>query len=67
MIYGSKMQKLWESVDQGELIAYWDRSLAEWTDAEIAKAVAHLRQYWDFPPTLPEFIKICREHNRVAI
>ena len=67
-IYGAKLHKAWEGVKMDDLFAYWERELADWTDAEIAKAVADCRKYGDgFPPTLPEFITLCRTLNRVPI
>ncbi len=66
-IYGAKVQKAWEGVKLEDVLAYWERELSHWTDPEIAKAVTHLRRHGDFPPTMPEFITICRDLNRVAL
>lgn len=57
--YGSKFLDMWRGVDMQDVRRMWGLELAELKREELKRGVATLvtRQ---FPPTLPEFIQLCR-------
>lgn len=59
LTYGKKFSDQWGGADTDELIAYWSQELGSYTGAEMARGVAALEGR-DWPPTLPEFKKLCR-------
>lgn len=57
--YGSKFADLWSGCDIPGVKAVWDHELAGHTSEELARGIAACRTR-DWPPTLPEFLKLCR-------
>lgn len=57
--YGKKFTDQWGGADADPLIAHWSRQLAGYTGPELARGLAALETR-DWPPTLPEFKKMCR-------
>jgi hypothetical protein len=57
--YGRKFTEQWGGADPDKLIAHWAREMASYTPAEIKRGLAAL-ELRDWPPTLPEFKKMCR-------
>lgn len=57
--YGKKFTDQWGGADTDELIAHWARELGNYTVPEIKRGLAALDTR-DWPPTLPEFKKMCR-------
>lgn len=57
--YGKKFTDQWGGADTDELIAHWAREMASYTGAEIKRGLAAMETR-DWPPTLPEFKKMCR-------
>jgi len=57
--YGKKFTDQWGGADTDELIAHWAREMATYTGAEIKRGLAAMESR-DWPPTLPEFKKMCR-------
>jgi hypothetical protein len=57
--YGKKFTDQWGAADSDGLIAYWSASLAGFTGAELDRGVAAMEDL-DWPPTLPQFKKLCR-------
>lgn len=57
--YGKKFTDQWGGADTDELIAHWARELAGYTGPEIKRGLTALDAR-DWPPTLPEFKKMCR-------
>lgn len=59
LMYGSKFAQQWEGLTPRALRDSWDEKLAGLTEPEIRVAlVACLTREW--PPTLPEFMRLCR-------
>ena len=57
--YGTKFADAWRGVDDVTVKAVWAESLAGYTGEEIKRGLdACLTRDW--PPTLPEFLKLCR-------
>ena len=59
LAYGKKFTDQWSGVDSDKLIAYWAREMADFTGPEIRKGLNALSGR-DWPPSLPEFKKLCR-------
>jgi hypothetical protein len=57
--YGKKFTDQWGGADTDELIAHWARELAGYTGPEMKRGLAGLDNR-EWPPTLPEFKKMCR-------
>lgn len=57
--YGKKFADQWGAADTDTLIAHWARELAGYSGAELKRGLEALSGR-DWPPTLPEFKKLCR-------
>lgn len=57
--YGKKYTDQWGATDSKALAAFWGQQLAGYSDAEIKRGMAGLESR-PFPPTLPEFKRLCR-------
>lgn len=58
-LYGAKFLQQWEGIDKAALALAWAEELAGFTGEEIASGLAACKtRTW--PPTLPEFIGLCR-------
>ncbi len=57
--YGKKFGDQWAETSMDALIAHWSRELAGYTGAELKRGLDALATR-DWPPTLPEFKKLCR-------
>lgn len=57
--YGKKFGDQWAQTDMDTLIAHWARELAGYTGAELKRGLDALATR-EWPPTLPEFKKLCR-------
>lgn len=57
--YGRKFSEQWGGADTDALIAHWSRELAGYSGAELKRGLDALSTR-DWPPTLPEFKKLCR-------
>lgn len=57
--YGKKFTDQWGAADMDTLIAHWSNELAGYRGAELDRGVAALASK-DWPPTLPEFKRMCR-------
>lgn len=58
-LYGSKFADLWRGCDIEGVKSVWAKELAGYSPDEIARGIAACRTR-DWPPTLPEFLKVCR-------
>lgn len=64
-LYGSKFADLWRSTDPAKVRAMWADKLAGFADKPQAiKAALDALDERPFPPTLPEFIALCRDAAR---
>lgn len=59
LAYGKKFTDQWGGADTDELIAHWGRELATYSGAEIKRGLDAMSSR-EWPPTLPEFKKMCR-------
>ena len=57
--YGKKFIDQWQGVDTDKLVAHWARQMADFTGPEIRKGLDALDTR-EWPPSLPEFKKMCR-------
>lgn len=64
-MYGSRFADLWRGTDPEKVRAMWASKLAGFADkpGAIKQALAALDEK-PFPPTLPEFLALCREAAR---
>jgi len=58
-LYGAQFARQWESVAPDRLSQIWAKELAGFTGAEIAAGLAACKTR-PWPPTLPEFMALCR-------
>ena len=59
MLFGNLFDKQWINVGFPEMVEFWERKLSGFTPDELRrgyKALSGLK----FPPTLPEFMQLCR-------
>jgi hypothetical protein len=59
LTYGKKFSDQWGGADTDELIGYWAQELGSYTGQEIKRGIAAMESR-EWPPTLPEFKKLCR-------
>ena len=57
--YGKKFSDQWGGADTDALIAHWSRELAGYSGPELKRGLEALSTR-EWPPTLPEFKKLCR-------
>lgn len=58
-MYGNRFASMWEGQDMAGVKSVWMEDLAEFTPEEITAGVAACKTR-EWPPTLPEFIRLCR-------
>lgn len=58
-LYGAQFDRQWEGVKAENLITVWAEELAGYTGPEIARGLEGCRSK-KFPPTIPEFLLMCR-------
>lgn len=59
MLYGARMEKMWQGQDKVKVMSFWYSKLSEFGRDEFTRGVKALDKQ-DYPPTLPQFIKLCR-------
>lgn len=59
MLYGARMEKMWQGKDKGQVTDFWHMKLSGFSREEFVRGVKALDKQ-DYPPTLPQFIKLCR-------
>ncbi len=57
--YGTRFADMWAGVNPDEMKVHWAQRLGELSRSELATGYRMLDSR-DWPPTLPEFIKLCR-------
>lgn len=57
--FGKKFVDQWSGTDPDKLIAHWAHEMADYSGAEIKRGLSEMEQR-DWPPSLPEFKKMCR-------
>lgn len=58
-MYGARFADMWAGLDLAMIKAAWAEDLGDLATDEIARGVAACKQR-DWPPTLPEFLGLCR-------
>jgi hypothetical protein len=58
-LYGARFADAWRGVDPERVKRVWGEELSGFSGDEIARGVTALKTR-DWPPTLPEFAKLCR-------
>lgn len=57
--YGARFLDMWSATDPAQVKAVWAEELAGLTPADLKRGLHACRQR-DWPPTLPEFLGLCR-------
>ena len=60
-MYGSLWLDRWAGIPLDEVKATWARDLARVSPGQMARALDHLKAHNPMPPTLPEFLSLCRQ------
>lgn len=58
-MYGARFADMWRGCNLGEVKGTWAHSLTGYSADEIARGLQACTQH-DWPPTLPEFLRMCR-------
>lgn len=58
-MYGSRFGELWRGGDPRRIREVWASALSGYSGNEIARGIAACRER-EWPPVLPEFLKLCR-------
>jgi hypothetical protein len=59
--YGSQFISKWTGIDIDMVKSEWADGLEQFKVETISKALDYVRENNEFPPSLPEFVKICKE------
>jgi hypothetical protein len=57
--FGKKFADQWQGIDPAKLKAHWAQKMGELTNEEMVRGVKAMRNL-DWPPSLPEFMRLCR-------
>ena len=61
-LYGSRATAMWNDVPKADLMDAWQTGLASYTGTHMVEALSELpKRYPDWPPTLGEFMGLCKE------
>ena len=66
-MYGEKFVRQWEKTDPSAMREMWANALGRYDGEQIKWALLHLVGNNPFPPTLPEFVILCRQAPRSEI
>jgi hypothetical protein len=58
-MYGNKFLDMWRGADIDKVKALWSEEMGKLTNAELKRGVDSLMTR-EWPPTLPEYVKLCR-------
>lgn len=66
-MYGEKFVRQWEKTDPDAMRDMWAESLGRFDGERIKWALQHLVANNPFPPTLPEFVMLCKQAPRLEV
>jgi len=67
VLYGDKFSAQWADVSKEELASAWHADVTlRFGVEQIRRALEHLTTNSTFPPTLPEFVSLCRQFRPTA-
>jgi hypothetical protein len=61
VMYGSKWTAMWADVPIADVMDAWREDLNGVTGEQVKRALEHCKSHCPFPPTLPEFLGVCRQ------
>lgn len=61
-LYGKHWLELWRGIPMADIKDTWRSSLERFDSATIAKALEFVKAEMPFPPTCPEFTKLCAQY-----
>lgn len=59
MMYGNRMDKVWSGMDKQQVVAFWHMKMGDLGRDEFVHGVRSLDGA-EYPPSLPQFLKMCR-------
>jgi len=59
MLYGNRMEKMWQGLDRNQVMAFWHQKLDGYSRDEFTRGVKAVDSL-EYPPTLPQFLNLCR-------
>jgi hypothetical protein len=61
-LYGNRAATMWADIPKAELIATWRDYLDGFSGDDLRNAIEAMgRAYTEFPPTLPQFVNLCKD------
>lgn len=66
-MYGEKFVRQWEKTDPDAMCDMWADALGQFDGERIKWALLHLVANNPFPPTLPEFVMLCKQAPRKEV
>lgn len=63
-MYGSRLADMWAGVNQAEVKATWAETLEQFTLDELRYALDACMKSYDFPPSLPQFLALCKAQKK---
>jgi hypothetical protein len=64
-MYGAQWAEKWRGFDIAEVKATWAEDLDGVTGDQLRRALDHAKSHCSFPPSLPEFVGLCRQFRGV--
>lgn len=64
-MYGKHWLDMWGDVPIAEVKAAWAADLGRFSGDQLRKALDHCKSQCKFPPTLPEFVGLCRSFAEI--
>jgi hypothetical protein len=61
VMYGSKWTAMWADVPMADVLDAWQEDLNGVNAEQVKRALDYLKANNPFPPTLPEFLSVCRQ------
>jgi hypothetical protein len=65
--YGKHFHELWKGIPIAEVKLEWSQELAQFSNQQLGDALAYVLENNKFPPTLPEFRILCKQHKREPV
>lgn len=59
MLYGARMDKMWSNLNRQDVITFWHSKLDGYSHEEFVRGVKAVEKQ-EYPPSLPQFLNLCR-------
>ncbi len=65
-VYGNRVTTMWADAPVEEVKSVWADALGQFTGEDLKHALtASFEHYTEYPPTLPQFVGLCRDARRL--